>query len=124
MKVGVILSSDDPIDLYVAGTYVATEVARGNEVVVFVTGRAVLAFAGRATEPDSPEAAKMRELRVTWRELFESAKALGARVIACETAARIFGVGEEEFKTAGLVERVTSMYTFLEEVADGRLIAF
>ncbi|MFZ8807967.1 MAG: peroxiredoxin, partial [Pyrobaculum sp.] len=69
MKVGVILTSDDPVKLYEAATYVATELARGNEVVVFVTGRATLAFAGRSTPPDTPEMKRMRELHVVWDEL-------------------------------------------------------
>lgn len=44
MKIGVIIASDDPMRLYVAATYIATEVARGNEVGVFVTGRGVVPF--------------------------------------------------------------------------------
>lgn len=124
MKVGVILTSDDPIKLYEAGTYIATELARGNEVVVFVTGRATLAFAGRSTPPNTAEVERMRELHVMWDELFSAAKPMGVRVIACETASKIFAVAEEEYRRLGLVDVVSSMYTFLEEVGEGRLVVF
>lgn len=121
MKVGVIISSDDPVTLYVAATYIATELARGNEVVVFVTGRATLAFAGRSVPHETPEVKKMRELHVTWDELLSAAKPMGVKIIACETASKIFGIAEEDYK---LVDAVSSMYTFLEEVGEGRVVTF
>jgi peroxiredoxin family protein len=124
MKVGVIVTSDDVVKLYEARTYIATELARGNEVVVFVTGRATLAFAGRSTPPDTDEVRRMRELHVTWDELFSAAKPMGVKIIACETASRIFAVTGEECKKLGLVDTVSSMYTFLEEVGDGRIVTF
>lgn len=124
MKVGVILTSDDVVKLYEAGTYIATELARGNEVVIFVTGRATLAFAGRTHVPDTPEVRKMKELHVMWDELFEAARPMGVKVIACETASKIFGVGESDYKARGLVDEVSSMYTFLEEVGEGRVVVF
>ncbi|AAL64331.1 DsrE family protein [Pyrobaculum aerophilum] len=124
MKVGVILTSDDPVKLYEAGTYIATELARGNEVVVFVTGRATLAFAGRAEVSETPEVKRMKELHVMWDELFSAARPMGVKVIACETASKIFAVGEEEYKKTGLVDVVSSMYTFLEEVGEGRVVVF
>lgn len=47
--VGVIIKSDDYQDLYVASSLVASLVLRGDEVNVFITGRAVNAFvAGRS----------------------------------------------------------------------------
>ncbi len=124
MKVGIIVTSDDVVKLYEAGTYIATELARGNEVVVFVTGRATLAFAGRSTPPDTDEVRRMRELHVMWDELFSAAKPMGVKIIACETASKIFAVTEEEYKKLGLVDTVSSMYTFLEEVGDGRIVTF
>lgn len=124
MKVGVILTSDDPVRLYEAGTYIATELARGNEVIVFVTGRATLAFAGRAKAPETPEVKRMKELHVMWDELFSAARPMGVKVIACETASKIFAVDEEEYKKTGLVDVVSSMYTFLEEVGEGRVVVF
>jgi len=124
MKVGVILTSDDPVKLYEAATYVATELARGNEVVVFVTGRATLAFAGRSTLAETSEVKRMRELHVTWDELLPAARPMGVKVIACETASRIFGVGEMEYTKMGFVDAVASMYTFLEEVGEGRVVTF
>ncbi|AEA12579.1 hypothetical protein TUZN_1099 [Thermoproteus uzoniensis 768-20] len=124
MKVGVIITSEDPVKLYEAGTYIATELARGNEVLVFATGRAVLALAGRSNWPESPELKTMRELHVTWQELFAAAKPMGLKIIACETAGRIFGVSEDDYKALGLVDAVSSMYTFLEEVGDGRIVTF
>jgi len=124
MKVGVILTSDDPVKLYEAATYVATELARGNEVVVFVTGRATLAFAGRSTPPDTPEMKRMKELHVMWDELLAAARPMGVKIIACETASKIFGVGESDYSKLGLVDSVSSMYTFLEEVGEGRLVTF
>jgi len=124
MKVGVMLTSDDVVKLYEAGTYIATELARGNEVVVFVTGRATLAFAGRSKPPDTAEVKRMRELHVMWDELFTAAKPMGVTVIACETASKIFGVAEEDYKRLGLVDAVSSMYSFLEQVGEGRVVVF
>ncbi len=124
MKVGVIISSDDPVTLYVAATYIATELARGNEVVVFVTGRATLAFAGRSVPHETPEVKKMRELHVMWDELLSAAKPMGVKIIACETASKIFGIAEEDYKTVKLVDAISSMYTFLEEVGEGRVMTF
>lgn len=124
MKVGVIVTSDDPVKLYEAGTYIATELARGNEVVVFVTGRATLAFAGKAQVPETPEVKRMRELRVMWDELISTAKSMGVKVFACETASRIFAVGEDEYKKMGLVDAVSSMYSFLEEAGEGQVVVF
>jgi peroxiredoxin family protein len=124
MKVGVILTSDDPIKLYEAATYIATELARGNEVVVFVTGRATLAFAGRSEPADTPEVKKMKELHVMWDELLSAARPMGVKIIACETASKIFGVSEAEYSKKGLVDMVSSMYTFLEEVGEGRVVTF
>lgn len=124
MKVGVILTSDDPVKLYEAATYVATELARGNEVVVFVTGRATLAFAGRSTPPDTPEMKRMKELHVVWDELLAAARPMGVKIIACETASKIFGVCESDYSKLGLVDAVSSMYTFLEKVGEGRLVTF
>jgi peroxiredoxin family protein len=124
MKVGVILTSDDPIKLYEAATYIATELARGNEVVVFVTGRATLAFAGRSVPADTPEVKKMKELHVMWDELLSAAHSMGVKIIACETASKIFDVSEAEYSKKGLVDMVSSMYTFLEEVGEGRIVTF
>lgn len=124
MKVGVILTSDDPIKLYEAATYIATELARGNEVVVFVTGRATLAFAGRSSPADAPEVKKMKELHVMWDELLSAARPMGVKIIACETASKIFGVSEAEYSKKGLVDVVSSMYTFLEDVGEGRVVTF
>jgi peroxiredoxin family protein len=124
MKVGVILTSDDPIKLYEAATYIATELARGNEVVVFVTGRATLAFAGRSVLAETPEVKKMKELHVMWDELLSAARSMGVKIIACETASKIFGVSEAEYSKKGLVDVVSSMYTFLEEVGEGRIVTF
>jgi peroxiredoxin family protein len=124
MKVGVILTSDDPIKLYEAATYIATELARGNEVVVFVTGRATLAFAGRSTPTDTPEVKKMKELHVMWDELLSAARPMGVKIIACETASKIFDISEAEYSKKGLVDVVSSMYTFLEEVGEGRVVTF
>jgi peroxiredoxin family protein len=124
MKVGVILTSDDPIKLYEAATYIATELARGNEVVVFVTGRATLAFAGRSTPTETPEVKKMKELHVMWDELLSAARSMGVKIIACETASKIFDVSEAEYSKKGLVDVVSSMYTFLEEVGEGRIVTF
>jgi peroxiredoxin family protein len=124
MKVGVILTSDDPIKLYEAATYIATELARGNEVVVFVTGRATLAFAGRSVPADTPEVKKMKELHVMWDELLSAARSMGVKIIACETASKIFDVSEAEYSKKGLVDMVSSMYTFLEEVGEGRIVTF
>jgi peroxiredoxin family protein len=124
MKVGVILTSDDPIKLYEAATYIATELARGNEVVVFVTGRATLAFAGRSVPADTPEVKKMKELHVMWDELLSAARPMGVKIIACETASKIFDVSEAEYSKKGLVDVVSSMYTFLEEVGEGRVVTF
>jgi peroxiredoxin family protein len=124
MKVGVILTSDDPIKLYEAATYIATELARGNEVVVFVTGRATLAFAGRSVPADTPEVKKMKELHVMWDELLSAARSMGVKIIACETASKIFDVSEAEYSKKGLVDVVSSMYTFLEEVGEGRIVTF
>ncbi|AFA39415.1 hypothetical protein Pogu_1388 [Pyrobaculum oguniense TE7] len=121
MKIGVILTTDDPERLYVAGTYIATELARGNEVVVFITGRATLAFSKRGKSEESEPIKKMRELKVYWDELFKAAKPMGVKCIACETATKIFGVSEEEYDKE-LVDEVSSMYTFLEEVGDGRVV--
>jgi Uncharacterized conserved protein len=123
-KVGVILTSDDPVKLYEAATYIATELARGREVVVFVTGRATLAFAGRLAPPDAPEVKRMRELRVMWDELLSAARPMGVKIIACETASKIFGIDETEYSKTGLVDVVSSMYTFLEEVGEGRIVTF
>jgi peroxiredoxin family protein len=124
MKVGVILTSDDPIKLYEAATYIATELARGNEVVVFVTGRATLAFAGRSVPADTPEVKKMKELHVMWDELLSAARSMGVKIFACETASKIFDVSEAEYSKKGLVDMVSSMYTFLEEVGEGRIVTF
>jgi peroxiredoxin family protein len=124
MKVGVILTSDDPIKLYEAATYIATELARGNEVVVFVTGRATLAFAGRSESVDTPEVKKMKELHVMWDELLSAARSMGVKIIACETASKIFDVSEAEYFKKGLVDMVSSIYTFLEEVGEGRVVTF
>jgi peroxiredoxin family protein len=124
MKVGVILTSDDPIKLYEAATYIATELARGNEVVVFVTGRATLAFAGRSVPAETPEVKKMKELHVMWDELLSAARSMGVKIIACETASKIFDVSEAEYSKKGLVDMVSSMYTFLEEVGEGRIVTF
>jgi peroxiredoxin family protein len=124
MKVGVILTSDDPIKLYEATTYIATELARGNEVVVFVTGRATLAFAGRSVPAETPEVKKMKELHVMWDELLSAARSMGVKIIACEAASKIFGVSEAEYSKKGLVDMVSSMYTFLEEVGEGRVVTF
>jgi peroxiredoxin family protein len=124
MKVGVILTSDDPIKLYEAATYIATELARGNEVVVFVTGRATLAFAGRSVPAETPEVKKMKELHVMWDELLSAARSMGVKIIACETASKIFDISEAEYSKKGLVDMVSSMYTFLEEVGEGRIVTF
>ena len=124
MKVGVILTSDDPVKLYEAATYIATELARGNEVVVFVTGRATLAFAGQSTQLKTPEIERMKELHVMWDELLSAARPMGVKIIACETASKIFNVGEAEYSKTGLVDAVSSMYTFLEEVGEGRVVTF
>ncbi|MFN3804655.1 MAG: DsrE family protein [Pyrobaculum sp.] len=114
MKIGVILKSGDPVSLYVAGTYIATELARGSEVSVFATGEAVLALANRAAE-GGPAVEAMRRLKVYWRDLLKTAKPLGLRVYVCETALKIYGVKEGELDRE-LVDAVTSMFTFLEEV--------
>jgi peroxiredoxin family protein len=124
MKVGVILTSDDPVKLYEAATYIATELARGNEVVVFVTGRATLAFAGRSAPADAPELKKMKELHVMWDELLSAARPMGVKIIACETASKIFDISEAEYSKKGLVDVVSSMYTFLEDVGEGRVVTF
>lgn len=124
MKVGVIITSDDPVKLYEAATYIATELARGNEVVVFVTGRATLAFAGKTQAKETPEIVKMKELHVMWDELLEAARPMGIKIIACETASKIFGIAEPDYKAKGLVDIISSMYTFLEEVGDGRVVTF
>jgi len=124
MKVGVILTSDDPVKLYEAATYIATELARGNEVVVFVTGRATLAFAGQSTQLKTPEIERMKELHVMWDELLSAARPMGVKIIACETASKIFSVSEAEYSKTGLVDAVSSMYTFLEEVGEGRVVTF
>ena len=42
--VGVLIKSDDYVDLYVSASLVASLVLRGDEVHVFITGRAVNAF--------------------------------------------------------------------------------
>ncbi len=110
MRVGVILKSGDVSSLYVGATYIATELARGVEVVVFVTGEAILAFAKRNIE-GGPLVERMKRFKVHWPDLLEAAKPLGLRIYACETAAKLYDVGELE-----LVDEVTSMYTFLEGV--------
>ncbi len=42
--VGVLIKSDDYVDLYVSASLVASLVLRGDEVYAFITGRAVRAF--------------------------------------------------------------------------------
>lgn len=51
---GIILEAAEPERLYAFATYVATLVARGEPVAVFVTGRAVRAFSKNARRPDCP----------------------------------------------------------------------
>ncbi|MFN7106503.1 MAG: DsrE family protein [Pyrobaculum sp.] len=114
MKVGVILKSGDPMSLYVAATYIATELARGSEVSVFATGEAVLALAGRAGG-GGPAVEAMRRLKVYWRDLLKTARPLGLKIYICETVLKIFEISEDELDRE-LADGVTSMYTFLEEV--------
>lgn len=119
MKVGVIVATDDPARLFAAATYAATEAARGSQVILFVTGRAVLAFAGKAGGA-GPEAE--RAAGAHWADILDAARPLGLRVLACETAGRLYGVSQGDY--GGRVDGVTSMYSFLEEVGDGRVVAF
>jgi len=121
-RVGVVLASDDPERLYVAATYVATELAMGKEVVIFAAGRSVLALAGRGGA-GGPYYEKMKELKVDWQSLLKASKPLGLKIVACETALRIYGVSPDELDKE-LVDAVSSMYTFLEEVGNGRVVAF
>lgn len=113
--VGVILTTDDPERLYVAATYVATELARGRDVVVFAAGRSVLAFSGE--EPRGEVLERMKRMKVHWRTLLEEsrnvAKAVGLvfEIMACETAVKIYQPAKLE-----LVDSVGSMYSFLERV--------
>ncbi|AAL64313.1 conserved hypothetical protein [Pyrobaculum aerophilum str. IM2] len=122
MKIGVIIASDDPMRLYVAATYIATEVARGNEVGVFVTGRGVVPFS-KGDLSDYPEAVKMREMKVTWLEIFKAAKPLGVKVAVCETAAKIYGLTAQDFRHLEIVDEISSMYSFLEEYGE-KIVTF
>ena len=120
MAVGVVLKSGDESSLYVAAPYIATELARGREVAVFVSGEALLAFAGRGGRGQYGE--RMKALRVHWLDLLKEAKALGLRVYLCETALRIYGVDPAEVDK-DLVDGVDSMYSFLEQV-EGTPVVF
>ncbi|ABP50775.1 MULTISPECIES: DsrE family protein [Pyrobaculum] len=117
MKVGIIVAADDPMRLYAAATYAATELARGNEVGIFVTGRAVPLFA-KGDHGDYPERRRMEELGVTWAAILKEAKQLGLAIAVCETVAKIYGLGLGDFKALGIVDEVTSMYTFLEKFGE------
>ncbi|ABO08893.1 DsrE family protein [Pyrobaculum calidifontis] len=123
MAFGIIVGSGDFVRLYEFATLVSTLVARGEEVSIFVTGEAVKAFKKEYAPPlSSPEHKRIVELGVDWKSLLSTAKSIGSvKVYVCETASKIFGISEEEYDPA-LVDKVTSMYTFLEEV--DRLVVF
>ncbi|MGC8582593.1 MAG: DsrE family protein [Thermoproteus sp.] len=103
---GVILEADEPERLYAFATYVATLVARGEPVAVFVTGRAVKAFSRQGyAGPDLPES-------MDWRRILADAKELGeVKIYICETVAKAYGVSE-----FWLADGVGSMFSFLENV--------
>ncbi|MEZ0248537.1 MAG: DsrE family protein [Thermoproteus sp.] len=103
---GVIVESDEYERLYVFATYVATLVARGDRVAVFVTGRAVKAFSKEyKPEPGAPE-------EMDWRKILADAKELGdVKIYICETVARAYGLSE-----FWLADGVGSMFSFLENV--------
>ncbi len=123
-RLGIILSSGDYASLYAAATLAATALARGDNVVIFVTGRALPMFTRDHTPPAEEPARRMLELKVYWRDLLAAAKPMGGlEIIACETAAKVMGV-EEDALDRELVDEVGSMYTFLEKVGDGQLLAF
>lgn len=103
---GVILEADEPERLYAFATYVATLVARGEAVAVFVTGRAVRAFSKAYTPPrDTPK-------EMDWRRILADAKELGdVKIYICETVAKAYGLSD-----FWLADGVGSMFSFLENV--------
>ncbi|MFP3199796.1 MAG: peroxiredoxin [Thermoproteus sp.] len=102
---GVILEAAEPERLYAFATYVATLVARGEPVAVFVTGRAVRAFSKNAPEAGLPQS-------MDWRKILSDAKELGdVSIYICETVAAAYGISE-----FWLADGVGSMYSFLENI--------
>ncbi|MFB6490981.1 MAG: DsrE family protein [Thermoproteus sp. AZ2] len=102
--VGIIVESADPLRLYAFATFVATEVALGRSVRVFVTGNAVKAFAEAKKGELPPE--------IDWVNILGEAREIGdVKIYVCETVVKALGVGKP-----GMADEVTSMFSFLKDL--------
>ncbi len=88
--VGVIIRSDDYQDLYVASSLVASLVLRGDDVDVFITGRAVSAFVtGRA----SNVVEAMRSHGMDYMDILRQVKDMGKlRIRVCTGMLEVLGL--------------------------------
>jgi peroxiredoxin family protein len=97
MATYIILTRNDPAQLYVASALAASYSALGDEVVLFISGSAILAFKKAPQLSDQGEGERYSRFKADYLSIISNAKSLGnLKVIACTGVMAIYGVGKDE----------------------------
>jgi Uncharacterized conserved protein len=93
MATYIILTRNDPAQLYVASALAASYSALGDEVVLFISGSAILAFKKTPQLSDQGEGERYSRFKADYLSIISNAKSLGnLKVIACTGVMAIYGV--------------------------------
>lgn len=95
MTVHIILTRNDPAQLYVASALAASYAAINISVVIFISGSAILAFKRDPQLSNPSELELYNRVKANYLDIIRDAKAIGdVKVIACTGVMAVYGVGK------------------------------
>jgi peroxiredoxin family protein len=112
--------SADPERLHLLGTLALTAAAVGDEVSVLFAGAALKKWQGgpRSLDQDAPDGSALGLPSPS--DALQQARSLGARIVACETFARLAGI--EPADVAATVDEVVPLAGFWIGARGGRVV--